>query len=438
MKKLLLKNNNRKTDNKMSTDECFASSHAITLIALVITIIILLILVGICINLLLGDNGIITKSKIAREKTEQAAKEEKEGLDYLDKYIQDNIDGYETVEIDKSHDGIQYDPVTTDDGMWTVYKDIDTETRKVNVYVTSKYYCPSFGQYVLEKYYLNTMLHSYALPIYSFSDLSDFGAMITIMTWGEEGMTNELIKKSDNYIYIRDRIEQMGVGPFLSELLETVGVNEYDLYKLVGEDLAEKLEKKEELFINYYPLVDSSADNFDIVEYVSGTTIYDPCLCEDSAKSRGPELNLENLLNSYNKLYGDKAKLSIPEEEKNKIYKIEMPNGKVEEIKGEDLYKAKFRYVTTKNGDIQIKIASNTSETKTINYDKVTNIGSCMYEEGDYLYTYNCMPIFDDATSIGAVAKKYICDEPNEFTYEYNREDNLIYRFNLGRLECYE
>lgn len=310
MKKLLLKNNNRKTDNKMSTDEYFASSHAITLIALVITIIILLILVGICINLLLGNNGIITKSKIAREKTEQAAKEEKEGLDYLDKYIQDNIDGYETVEIDKSHDGIQYDPVTTDDGMWTVYKDIDTETRKVNVYVTSKYYCPSFGQYVLEKYYLNTMLHSYALPIYSFSDLSDFAAVLPNEVF-------ELVEKSDNYIYIKDRIEQMGVGPFLSELLETVGVNEYELYKLVGEDLVEKLEKKDELFIsNPYGFENDDPDNIDLGSIVSGILIQDPCNYQDAGRARGPEFNLENLLNSYKKLYGDKVKLSISEEEK--------------------------------------------------------------------------------------------------------------------------
>lgn len=119
-----------------------------------------------------------------------------------------------------------------------------------------------------------------------------------------------------------------------------------------------------------------------------------------------------------------------------------MPNGKIEEVKGEDLYKAKFRYVTTKNGDIQIKIASNTSETKTINYDKVTNIGSCMYEEGDYVYTYNCIPVLDDASTLTSIVHSLsngggnLEDAMKEA--KYNREDNLIYRFNLGRLECYE
>lgn len=38
-------------------------TRGITLVALVITIVVLLILVGISINLVLGDNGIITKHK---------------------------------------------------------------------------------------------------------------------------------------------------------------------------------------------------------------------------------------------------------------------------------------------------------------------------------------------------------------------------------------
>ena len=38
----------------------------ITLIALIVTIIVLLILAGVSINLLLGDNGIITKAKEAK------------------------------------------------------------------------------------------------------------------------------------------------------------------------------------------------------------------------------------------------------------------------------------------------------------------------------------------------------------------------------------
>ena len=44
----------------------------ITLVALVVTIIVLIILVGISINLVLGDNGIITIAKRAKENIELA------------------------------------------------------------------------------------------------------------------------------------------------------------------------------------------------------------------------------------------------------------------------------------------------------------------------------------------------------------------------------
>ena len=59
-------------NNKVQKNE-----RGITLIALVVTIIVLIILAGISINLVLGDNGIITKAKEARENYAIAADEEK-------------------------------------------------------------------------------------------------------------------------------------------------------------------------------------------------------------------------------------------------------------------------------------------------------------------------------------------------------------------------
>ena len=50
--------------------------NGITLIALVITIVILIILAGVLINLTLGDNGLFTKSKIAKQKYEYGAAKE--------------------------------------------------------------------------------------------------------------------------------------------------------------------------------------------------------------------------------------------------------------------------------------------------------------------------------------------------------------------------
>ena len=52
------------------------NNKAITLIALVITIVILIILAGVLINLTLGDNGLFTRSKLAKQKYEYASAKE--------------------------------------------------------------------------------------------------------------------------------------------------------------------------------------------------------------------------------------------------------------------------------------------------------------------------------------------------------------------------
>ena len=59
------------------------NNKGITLVALVITIIVLIILAGISINLILGDNGIITIAKKAKENTELAKIQEETELNEL-------------------------------------------------------------------------------------------------------------------------------------------------------------------------------------------------------------------------------------------------------------------------------------------------------------------------------------------------------------------
>ncbi len=66
----------------------FKSSQGITLIALVITIIVLLILASVAINLTLSDNGIFTKAKEARDKTERATLIERIQTEILEKQLE--------------------------------------------------------------------------------------------------------------------------------------------------------------------------------------------------------------------------------------------------------------------------------------------------------------------------------------------------------------
>ena len=61
--------------------------NGITLIALVVTIVVLLILAGISINMTLGNNGIITKAKEARNAMTNATTSDNEFLNSLDDFI---------------------------------------------------------------------------------------------------------------------------------------------------------------------------------------------------------------------------------------------------------------------------------------------------------------------------------------------------------------
>lgn len=64
----------------------------ITLIALVVTIIVLIILAGVSINMLVGDNGILTKASEANERTKQANANEKLSIAVLgSKEIDENV-----------------------------------------------------------------------------------------------------------------------------------------------------------------------------------------------------------------------------------------------------------------------------------------------------------------------------------------------------------
>ena len=83
--------------NQKETVKQLKSEIGITLIALVVTIIVLLILAGVSISLVLGDNGIITKAKEGKENTELAKVEEKVQLNEAAEYLE-NMEVIRTVE----------------------------------------------------------------------------------------------------------------------------------------------------------------------------------------------------------------------------------------------------------------------------------------------------------------------------------------------------
>ena len=97
----------------------------ITLIALVVTIVVLLILAGVTINLLLDENGIIVKSKDARREYSQAKTNEETDLDSASSWIDEITNEPEIVEPKNIAD---WNYTEEDDGTITItsYKGTDT------------------------------------------------------------------------------------------------------------------------------------------------------------------------------------------------------------------------------------------------------------------------------------------------------------------------
>ena len=69
------------------------TNKGITLIALVITIIVLLILAGVSIAMLTGQNGILTQAQNAKNKTEEAQTDEESKLESYEQYIKGSTNG---------------------------------------------------------------------------------------------------------------------------------------------------------------------------------------------------------------------------------------------------------------------------------------------------------------------------------------------------------
>ena len=71
----------------------YKKNKGITLIALVVTIIVLLILAGISISMLTGQNGILKRTSQAKKETDESSQEEDMNMKNLEMLIKDNVEG---------------------------------------------------------------------------------------------------------------------------------------------------------------------------------------------------------------------------------------------------------------------------------------------------------------------------------------------------------
>ena len=109
---------------KQNLKERVNGKNGITLIALVITIIVLLILAGVTIATLTGDNGILTKAQNAKEKNAQKTVEEQINLAVQASKINEGlVIDKDILEQELTNNGIEIIKSENDELPWTVKKD---------------------------------------------------------------------------------------------------------------------------------------------------------------------------------------------------------------------------------------------------------------------------------------------------------------------------
>ena len=81
-----------KTNEKLKR-KVYSNQTGITLIALVVTIVVLLILAGVSLNALFGDSGIIKKAQDAQNKMDQAVENDQKGINELSNWLDSKTNG---------------------------------------------------------------------------------------------------------------------------------------------------------------------------------------------------------------------------------------------------------------------------------------------------------------------------------------------------------
>ena len=76
--------------NKKSVRRNYSNQTGITLIALVVTIVVLLILAGVTINAVFSDRGIIKKAQDAQNKANESIQKDMEQINALENWLNEN------------------------------------------------------------------------------------------------------------------------------------------------------------------------------------------------------------------------------------------------------------------------------------------------------------------------------------------------------------
>ena len=311
------------------------TSSGVTLIALIITIIVLLILAGVTIAMIMGDNGILNQAINAREQTQQAKEKEESILAQYEELLNNGVN-------------ISGDDEEVTDDIWKISKDITGKTSKVNIYLESIYYKPTFKEFFAREFVLIMLKNSYGMPFYDATDGVDFYL---------------------DYVYLQssdqDREEFDSMDNTYYRMYEKYIIYEFSLMSDISDELSEEEQKNE-----IKDLLQTHEEEF-------------------SEMGIDVMLKYEEILQEYNQKYG--SILEMPEEMKNTEYTIIYPDGSSENLIGEELITNRVRVPVNENGEYNFVITAMDDYEKGYNVT-INNIGDYMVEIGDYIYTYNCVP----------------------------------------------
>lgn len=115
-------------------------NRGITLIALVVTIVVLLILAGVSISMLIGNNGIITNAKLAKVSTEFASYKEEVELYKTDKFLKNNDFKEDTLTAGKTTITYEGKPEEETGNITTVIQSLDEKYLSKFIIINGKLY----------------------------------------------------------------------------------------------------------------------------------------------------------------------------------------------------------------------------------------------------------------------------------------------------------
>ncbi len=203
-----------------------SNNEGITLIALVVTIVVLLTLAGVSLNLVLGNNGIITKAQDAKLMTRAGSAEDEVELWKSDNYIartsnQATVDKETMLQGLKDKNLVYEEEIDRDNEIITIKKKDGTIVKEINysdsVEVTNV-------DSSVQQYYVDNVEYDYGIGLKSkeTDELTTFEGAYVVYE-GETINITSLIEELDgaNVIYdgsIADYLEDIGTIDFYLDL----------------------------------------------------------------------------------------------------------------------------------------------------------------------------------------------------------------------------